>query len=126
MFIYGCICSMYIALLTQFIVQAQDNIMNLPLANGWGDKHRGFVKWKYVESKVYALVNFVLAVSMLMCSCYLTVPDVNKDKNSFDIFYHNVIITILYITDMIYIVPRTYWISLFEVNFVHTVMHVNL
>ncbi|KAL1192311.1 hypothetical protein V5N11_000732 [Cardamine amara subsp. amara] len=31
--------------------QAQDNIMNLPLANGWGEKHRLFVKWKYVEAK---------------------------------------------------------------------------
>ena len=32
--------------------QAQDNLMNLPLANGWGEKHRLFVKWKYVEAKV--------------------------------------------------------------------------
>ena len=38
---------------TLFIVQAQDNIMNLPLANGWGEKHRLYVKWKYVEAKVY-------------------------------------------------------------------------
>ncbi|XP_015882897.1 uncharacterized protein LOC107418711 isoform X2 [Ziziphus jujuba] len=34
--------------------QAQDNIMNLPLTNGWGEKHRLFVKWKYVESKAAA------------------------------------------------------------------------
>ncbi|KAK3225891.1 hypothetical protein Dsin_005753 [Dipteronia sinensis] len=34
--------------------QAQDNIMNLPLSNGWGEKHRLFVKWKYVESKAAA------------------------------------------------------------------------
>ncbi|KAJ9145679.1 hypothetical protein P3X46_028034 [Hevea brasiliensis] len=34
--------------------QAQDNIMNLPLANGWGEKHRLFVKWKYVEAKAAA------------------------------------------------------------------------
>ncbi|XP_028768516.1 uncharacterized protein LOC114726117 [Neltuma alba] len=34
--------------------QAQDNIMNLPLANGWGQKHSLFVKWKYVESKAAA------------------------------------------------------------------------
>ena len=33
-------------------LQAQDNIMNLPLANGWGEKHCLFVKWKYVEAKV--------------------------------------------------------------------------
>ena len=32
--------------------QAQDNLMNLPLANGWGEKHMLFVKWKYVEAKV--------------------------------------------------------------------------
>ncbi|RYQ91477.1 hypothetical protein Ahy_B09g097373 isoform D [Arachis hypogaea] len=32
--------------------QAQDNITNLPLGNGWGEKHRHFVKWKYVEAKV--------------------------------------------------------------------------
>ncbi|KAL5142722.1 hypothetical protein HKD37_09G025851 [Glycine soja] len=34
--------------------QAQDNIMNLPLANGWGEKHCLFVKWKYVEAKAAA------------------------------------------------------------------------
>ncbi|KAL2325336.1 hypothetical protein Fmac_024394 [Flemingia macrophylla] len=33
---------------------AQDNIMNLPLANGWGEKHRLFVKWKYIEAKAAA------------------------------------------------------------------------
>ncbi|TYH98414.1 hypothetical protein ES332_A12G309000v1 [Gossypium tomentosum] len=34
--------------------QAQDNLMNLPLSNGWGEKHRHFVKWKYVEAKAAA------------------------------------------------------------------------
>ncbi|CAI8603190.1 unnamed protein product [Vicia faba] len=34
--------------------QAQDNITNLPLANGWGEKHRLYVKWKYIESKAAA------------------------------------------------------------------------
>ncbi|KAL9381592.1 hypothetical protein Peur_027249 [Populus x canadensis] len=34
--------------------QAQDNIMNLPLANGWGEKQRLFIKWKYVEAKAAA------------------------------------------------------------------------
>ncbi|CAD5317089.1 unnamed protein product [Arabidopsis thaliana] len=34
--------------------QAQDNLMNLPLANGWGEKHMLFVKWKYVEAKAAA------------------------------------------------------------------------
>ncbi|KAF8014644.1 hypothetical protein BT93_H0449 [Corymbia citriodora subsp. variegata] len=31
--------------------QAQDNLMNLPLTNGWAEKHRLYVKWKYNESK---------------------------------------------------------------------------
>ncbi|KAL2325347.1 hypothetical protein Fmac_024405 [Flemingia macrophylla] len=35
--------------------QAQDNIMNLPLANGWGEKHRLFVKWKYIEAKSWCI-----------------------------------------------------------------------
>ncbi|KAK3032780.1 hypothetical protein RJ639_035725 [Escallonia herrerae] len=34
--------------------QAQDNIMNLSLANGWGEKHQLFVKWKYIEAKAAA------------------------------------------------------------------------
>ncbi|KAG9156514.1 hypothetical protein Leryth_006514 [Lithospermum erythrorhizon] len=34
--------------------QAQDNIMNLPLTNGWGDKHKLFIKWKYIEAKATA------------------------------------------------------------------------
>lgn len=34
--------------------QAQENIINLPLANGWGEKHKHFVKWKYVEAKAAA------------------------------------------------------------------------
>ncbi|XP_030938529.1 uncharacterized protein LOC115963600 [Quercus lobata] len=34
--------------------QAQDNLMNLPLTNGWGEKHRLFVKWKYIEAKAAA------------------------------------------------------------------------
>ncbi|XP_022994275.1 uncharacterized protein LOC111490057 isoform X1 [Cucurbita maxima] len=34
--------------------QAQDNIMNQPLSNGWGEKHRLFVKWKYIEAKAVA------------------------------------------------------------------------
>ncbi|KAL0421681.1 UNVERIFIED_CONTAM: hypothetical protein Slati_3191000 [Sesamum latifolium] len=36
------------------ILQAQDNIMNLPLTNGWGEKHRLFLKWKYMEAKAAA------------------------------------------------------------------------
>jgi hypothetical protein len=34
--------------------QAQDNMTNLPLSNGWGEKHRLFVKWKYLEAKAAA------------------------------------------------------------------------
>lgn len=34
--------------------QAQDNITNLPLTNGWGEKHRFYVKWKYIEAKAAA------------------------------------------------------------------------
>eukprot|EP00268_Persea_americana_P055415 TRINITY_DN643_c0_g1_i9.p1 TRINITY_DN643_c0_g1~~TRINITY_DN643_c0_g1_i9.p1 ORF type:complete len:223 (+),score=54.87 TRINITY_DN643_c0_g1_i9:1056-1724(+) len=34
--------------------QAHESIMNLRLANGWGEKHRLFVKWKYTEAKAAA------------------------------------------------------------------------
>ncbi|KAL5545241.1 hypothetical protein UlMin_009025, partial [Ulmus minor] len=34
--------------------QAQDNIMNLPLSNGWGEKHHLYVKWKYTEARAGA------------------------------------------------------------------------
>lgn len=34
--------------------QAQDNMTNLPLSNGWGEKHRLFVKWKYLEAMAAA------------------------------------------------------------------------
>ncbi|XP_068639782.1 uncharacterized protein [Aristolochia californica] len=34
--------------------QAQENILQLPLTNGWGEKHQLFVKWKYVEAKAAA------------------------------------------------------------------------
>ncbi|KAF5188452.1 Endosomal targeting bro1-like domain-containing protein, partial [Thalictrum thalictroides] len=34
--------------------QAEENIMKLPLANGWGEKHQHFVKWKYTEAKAAA------------------------------------------------------------------------
>ncbi|KAK4803929.1 hypothetical protein SAY86_003746 [Trapa natans] len=34
--------------------QALDNLMNLPLMNGWGEKHHLFVKWKYTETKAAA------------------------------------------------------------------------
>lgn len=47
-----CVCLAYVALIIRSVLQAQDNIMNLPLANGWGEKHHLLVKWKYVEAKV--------------------------------------------------------------------------
>lgn len=34
--------------------QAQDNITNLSLVSGWGEKHRFFIKWKYSEAKAAA------------------------------------------------------------------------
>ncbi|XP_010248876.1 PREDICTED: uncharacterized protein LOC104591623 isoform X2 [Nelumbo nucifera] len=34
--------------------QAEDNIINLPLTNGWGEKHKLYVKWKHVEAKAAA------------------------------------------------------------------------
>ncbi|KAL3512994.1 hypothetical protein ACH5RR_025711 [Cinchona calisaya] len=34
--------------------QAQENIMNLPLSNGWGEKHQLFTKWKYIEARAAA------------------------------------------------------------------------
>ncbi|KAK9115487.1 hypothetical protein Sjap_014434 [Stephania japonica] len=34
--------------------QAEDSITNLPLSNGWGEKHQFFVKWKHVEAKAAA------------------------------------------------------------------------
>ncbi|KAF9616604.1 hypothetical protein IFM89_030773 [Coptis chinensis] len=34
--------------------QAQENIVNLPLANGWGEKHQFFVQWKHIEAKAAA------------------------------------------------------------------------
>ncbi|XP_020677883.1 uncharacterized protein LOC110096337 [Dendrobium catenatum] len=32
--------------------QAQDHITQLPLVDGWGQKHRLFIEWKYNEAKV--------------------------------------------------------------------------
>lgn len=34
--------------------QAQDNITQLPVSDGWVEKQRAFVKWKYVEAKAAA------------------------------------------------------------------------
>ncbi|KAL5982948.1 hypothetical protein ACLOJK_017028 [Asimina triloba] len=34
--------------------QAQENVRNLPLTNGWGEKHRLYVKWKHEEAKAAA------------------------------------------------------------------------
>jgi hypothetical protein len=35
--------------------QVQDCIPEFPVSDGWGRKHHLFVKWKYVEAKVYKL-----------------------------------------------------------------------
>uniref|UniRef100_A0A2N9GDW9 BRO1 domain-containing protein n=1 Tax=Fagus sylvatica TaxID=28930 RepID=A0A2N9GDW9_FAGSY len=34
--------------------QAQENIVNLPLANRWGQKHKLFIKWKHNEAEAAA------------------------------------------------------------------------
>ncbi|KAF2312314.1 hypothetical protein GH714_034181 [Hevea brasiliensis] len=34
--------------------QAQENIEGLPLTNGWGEKHKLFIQWKYAEAKAAA------------------------------------------------------------------------
>ncbi|WCJ38968.1 Endosomal targeting BRO1-like domain-containing protein [Euphorbia peplus] len=34
--------------------QAQENTLNLPLANGWVEKHQHFIRWKYAEAKAAA------------------------------------------------------------------------
>ncbi|KAK1388089.1 BRO1 domain-containing protein [Heracleum sosnowskyi] len=34
--------------------QAHENITSIPLANGWGEKHKLFVKWKYSEARAAA------------------------------------------------------------------------
>lgn len=39
--------------------------MNLPLLNGWGEKHRLFVKWKYVEAKVRCNFLCVFAFALI-------------------------------------------------------------
>ncbi|KAE8672741.1 Endosomal targeting BRO1-like domain-containing protein isoform 2 [Hibiscus syriacus] len=34
--------------------QAHEYIKDLPLANGWGEKHKLFVQWKHIEAKAVA------------------------------------------------------------------------
>ncbi|XP_020273452.1 uncharacterized protein LOC109848396 isoform X2 [Asparagus officinalis] len=34
--------------------QAQDSVSQLAISNGWAEKHRAFIKWKYVEAKAAA------------------------------------------------------------------------
>lgn len=34
--------------------QAEENLTNLPLSNGWGEKHQHYVKWKHIEAKAAA------------------------------------------------------------------------
>lgn len=40
--------------LVKYWHEAHENMVDLPLANGWGEKHRLFVRWKYVEAKAAA------------------------------------------------------------------------
>lgn len=47
--------------------QVQESIPELPVSDGWGKKHRLFVKWKYVEAKVYNLgYYFVLFLRIII------------------------------------------------------------
>ncbi|MBA0556868.1 hypothetical protein Golob_026937 [Gossypium lobatum] len=34
--------------------QAEEYIKDLPLANGWGEKHKLFIQWKHIEAKAIA------------------------------------------------------------------------
>ncbi|OMO80493.1 hypothetical protein COLO4_24077 [Corchorus olitorius] len=36
------------------LMQAQQYIMDIPLANGWGEKHKLFIQWKHDEAKAVA------------------------------------------------------------------------
>ncbi|KAJ0037876.1 hypothetical protein Pint_21949 [Pistacia integerrima] len=40
--------------LVKYWNQAGENIVDLPLANGWGEKHKLFIEWKYAEAKAAA------------------------------------------------------------------------
>ncbi|KAJ4709951.1 BRO1 domain containing protein [Melia azedarach] len=40
--------------LVKYWHQAQESIVDLPLANGWGEKHKLFIQWKYFEAKAAA------------------------------------------------------------------------
>ncbi|XP_021912536.1 uncharacterized protein LOC110826239 [Carica papaya] len=37
-----------------YLGQAHESIMDLPLANRWGEKHKLFIDWKYIEAKAVA------------------------------------------------------------------------
>ncbi|KAL5142721.1 hypothetical protein HKD37_09G025851 [Glycine soja] len=71
--------------------QAQDNIMNLPLANGWGEKHCLFVKWKYVEAKTFLVVRnsviWIYEIRYLRGSCGVVV---NAQAAAY--YYHGLIL----------------------------------
>lgn len=43
-------------------LQAHESIMDLPLANRWGEKHKLFIDWKYIEAKVY--ISFPTSISV--------------------------------------------------------------
>ncbi|KAH9746841.1 BRO1 domain-containing protein [Citrus sinensis] len=47
--------------LVKYWHEAQENIVNLPLANGWGDKHRLFVRWNFTfQAAAYYLHGLIL------------------------------------------------------------------
>lgn len=47
---------------TILVVQAENNITQYPLTEGWGGKHQLFIKWKHVEAKVSCLLPVTLKV----------------------------------------------------------------
>ena len=44
--------------------QVQESIPDLPGSDGWGKKHRLFVKWKYAEAKVHNLGCYIVFLSL--------------------------------------------------------------
>lgn len=47
------------------VVQAENNITQYPLTEGWGGKHQLFIKWKHVEAKVSCLLPVTLKVLLM-------------------------------------------------------------
>ncbi|CAL5362738.1 unnamed protein product [Camellia sinensis] len=75
--------------------QAQDNIMNLPLSNGWGEKHRLFVKWKYIEAKCQRRAPYPSLSTLALISCYMVLGRIQFQKLAIEAaayYYHGLIL----------------------------------